>query len=292
MVKSSKIWKIVWIGGIYVLLIVILYLIIVYKVEWEDKDLNTYLYIYDCGNDICTSTTSQDNYYNKVLCENDVCPYIDEIIDNNLILRTENNSWIYDYVQGKIIDNNYVNYRFIGNNMYVVNDDTGKYGIIDGSGLVLVDLKYDYIDDYKDGYISYIKNNLYGIANTDMEYNLEPVYEDIVLISDKIFAGKKENVYQLHSYQNVNDSNSNKYDYVYSYNGVIFVINNKKVDILDTNLNSTLLMKIDCFYGYTTEKERDSLKIYSDNDNIYFRIYTSEEEYTEYTYSVKNKKLI
>lgn len=290
--KSSKLWKIVWVSGIYILLIVILYLVVVYKVEWEHKDLSTYLYVYDCGHELCTSTTIQEDYYNKILCEDDVCPYVSDIIENSLILKKDNSSWLYDYIQGKIINDKYTNYRYIGNDMYVVSDSTGNYGIINGDGTVLIDVKYNYIDDYKNNYISYVKNNLYGVINSDGTSKIEPTYEDLVLINDKIFAGRKDNIYQLHSYDNINDNNSNKYDYVYSFGGIILVVNNKKIDILDSNLNSTLLMKIDCFYGYTIEKERDSLNIYSDGNNIYFRVYISENEYNDYTYSLKNKKLI
>ena len=69
-------------------------------------------------------------------------------------------------------------------------------------------------------------------------------------------------------------------------------MNNKKIDILDKNLNSTLLMKINSFYDYTTEKERSSLKIRTDGLNIYFRVYTDDEKYTDYVYNIKNKKIM
>ena len=50
-------------------------------------------------------------------------------------------------------------------------------------------------------------------------------------------------------------------------------------------------MKINTFYEYTTEKERKSLNIYSDDENIYFRVFINESEYTTYKYNIESKKL-
>lgn len=290
--KSSKIWKIIWVSGIYIILFLILYLIIIYKVKWEDKDLNTYLYFYKCSNQLCTTTNKRSNYYNKILCEDNVCPYITEINNNNLILNTDNKAWIYNYVNNEIINDKYYSYKYIDNDMYVVSDENDNYGIIDIDGNILEDVIYNYIDDYKSGYISYVEEGLYGIINTEKSYDLEPVYEDVVLINDMIFASKLDNIYQLHTYDNLDDNNNNKYNYVYSYNNIILVANNNKIDILDSNLNSTLLIKIDSYYSYTTEKERESLNITTDGSNIYFDVLINELEYTRYSYNIKTKKLL
>ena len=290
--KSSNLWRIIWIVGIYLLLGVILYLVILYKVEWEHKDLNSYLYLYDCERDLCTSTTPQNNYYSKILCVDDDCPYIVDVIDNNIILKNNNTSWIYNYYSNQIINDSYVEYRYIGNDMYVVSNQEDKYGIININNEILVPLDYHYIDDYKNDFISYVKDNLYGIVSTDGVFDILPVYEDVVLINDKIFAGMKDNIYYLHSYNDVNNENANKYDFVYAYEDIIFVVNNKKIDILDNNLNSTLLMKIDTYYEYTTEKERNSLDIFVDDGYINFKVFLNENDYTIYKYKIKDKKLV
>lgn len=291
--KSSKIFKIIWVSGIYIILFIILYLIIIYKVKWEDKDLNTYLYFYKCSNQLCTSSTQTKDYYNKIICENNICPYIVSINNNNIILEKENNSWIYNYITNEVINNKYNNYKYIYNNMYIASNENNKYGIIDTNDNIIVNFEYNYILDYKNDFLVYSNDNhLYGIKNINTDYILEPTYEDIILINDKIFAGKINNIYELHTYDNINDNNSNKYDYVYSYGDILLVVNNNKIDILDSNLNTTLLMKIDTFYSYTIEKERDSLEIYTDEINIYFKVFINESEYTKYTYNIKNKKLI
>ena len=294
--KSSNLWRIIWIVGIYLLLGIILYLVILYKVEWEYKDLNSYLYLYDCGNDLCTSTIPQNNYYSKILCDDDVCPYIVDIIGDNLILKNNNKSWLYNYNDNKIVNDKYFDYRYIGNDMYVVADQLSDQSIMNGvinkNGEVLVPFKYDYIDNYKNDFISYVKNNLYGIVSNDGLIDTQPIYEDVVLINDKIFAGMKDNIYHLYSYNDINNENANKYNYVYAYDDIIFVVNNKKIDILDSNLNSTLLMKIDTFYEYTTEKERGSLKIFVEDGYINFKVFLSENNYTVYKYNIKSKKLV
>ena len=290
--KSSKLWRIIWVVGIYLILAVVLYLVILYKVKWEYKDLNTYLYFYDCNNLLCTTTNEMDNYYSKILCEEDVCPYIDTIIGNNTVLRENNSSWIYNYIDGNIINNDYVNYNYIGNNNYIVTDYNNNQGVIDIDGNILVTPKYKNINNYNKGYISFIENNLYGIDSMDETCKIEPIYEDVVLINDSMFAAKADNIYQLYSYNNLNPINNNKYNFVNSYNNAIVVIANNKIDILDKNLNSTLLLKINTFYSYTTEQERDSLNIYSDGENIYFKVYTDEFNYNNYVYSINGKKLI
>ena len=292
MFRSSKIWKILWISGIYLILGIILYLVILYKVKWEYKDLNTYLYFYDCGHNLCSSDNNVSNYYSKVLCEDDICPYIQHINGNMLVLQNNNKSFIYNYIKGNVVNDKYNEYRYIGNDMYVVNDENFNYGIINSEGEILLDLKYKLIDEYTNGIISYIDNNLYGIVSVDGKYDIEPNYEDIVLINDKIFAGKKDNIYQIYSYNNEISDNSNKYNFIYVYNDVIITFKDKKIDILNSNLNSILVMKIDSFYEYITEKEKGSLDIYCDGEYIYFDVFINENEFTSYKFDIKNKKLI
>lgn len=289
--KSSKIWKYVWLIGIYANLFIILYLVVLYKVQWEYKDLNTYLYFYDCDRELCTSNVSVDNYYNKILCNEGKCPYIDTIIGNNVILRDNGKSFIYDYTKGNIVNNLYSDYRYIGNGAYSVRDGVSKYGVINTDGEILVNFEYNYIDDFQDGFVSYIDNNLYGISGVDNKFNVEPKFEDVVLINENIYAGKIDNLYQIYSYGNDNGYATN-YNYVFADKDVILVIDDAKIDILDSKLQSTLLMKIDTYYKYTTGQERDSLDIYSDGEYIYFKVFVNDSEYNRYRYNIDEKKLI
>ena len=161
--KKINFWKIIWCVGIYLILGIILYLVILYKVEWENKDLNTYLYFYDCNNDLCTSTSKVNNYYSKMMCDDNICPYVIDILNKNVILSSNDRLWIYNYIDNRVVNNQYINYKYIGNDFFIVKNENNKQGIIDLSGNIIFEPKYDMIDDYKNGYISYQNNNLYGI---------------------------------------------------------------------------------------------------------------------------------
>lgn len=290
--KSSKIWKIIWIIGLYVILALVLYLVILYKVEWEHKDLNTYLYFYDCDNNLCTSTTVQDEYYSRFLCEKDICPYINSIIGKNVILKRNNVSWIFNYETGNIINNDYNQYKYLSNDIFIVTDKLNKQGLINLNGDILINPVYDYIDGYIADLVEYEVNNLHGVNTSLGNKKVDAIYEDIVLIDDKIYAGKKENLYHIYFYDDINYVSDEKYNFIYSHNNIIFAISNKKIDILDNNLKSTLLMKIDTFYDYVTEKERESLSIYSDDEYIYFKVFINQNEYKLYKYDIVSKKII
>ena len=190
-----------------------------------------------------------------------------------------------------IYKDEYINYKSINNNTFIVTNEQNKQGIINIEGEVLLDVEYDHIDNYYQGYISYKENNLYGIKTPDDNYNVEAIYKDIILINDKIYAAREGDKYKIYSYnQSINPTD--EYDYIHATDEIILVINNKKIDILTTDLTKTLLMKINTFYEYKIEKERDSLKIQQENDILYFNVYTSETEYTTYSYNIKTKKLI
>ena len=97
---------------------------------------------------------------------------------------------------------------------------------------------------------------------------------EIVELNDKYFLiNEKE--------QELNDI---KYDYMYYIDNYIVAIYNNKIDILNENLDSKLIMKIDTEYSYTNSNERNSLNINSDKEYIYFSVY-KDEKYIKYKYS-------
>ena len=78
----------------------------------------------------------------------------------------------------------------------------------------------------------------------------------------------------------------------YSHNDLILVINNNTLDILDTNLKSVLVLKINTYYNYETEKERASLNLFFDDKYLHFTIVSENNEKLEYKFDVKNKKFV
>ena len=79
---------------------------------------------------------------------------------------------------------------------------------------------------------------------------------------------------------------------MFSYEDIILTVNDKKIDIMNTDLKSTLIMHITTYYDYTIEKERDSLNIKVRDNILYFNVKNEDEKYTSYKYDIKNKKIL
>lgn len=290
--KKRNILRIGWIIGIYAILFLILYLVVDYKVKWEDKDLNTYLYFYNCSGDLCTTTTKPNYYFGSVVCEKRDCPYITDKYNSFLILKDSNKEFLYNYKKDKIISNNYITYKLSSDNNYIVSDREGKYSVIDNTGKIILNPTNKIITDYNEGYIVYKKEGKYGIYNEKDKIDIKPTYEEIKLINSNLYAYLEKEKYYIASYDTEVSVNETNYDYVLPINGKnILVFNNNKLDILDENLISKLLIKIDCKYTYQKEKERESLNIKEDTKFIYFTIYNENNELIEYIYDKNNNKL-
>ena len=52
-------YHIIWIVGLFLLLVVILAMIMTYKIRYEDSIYYKYLYFYNCNNDICSTTNEK-----------------------------------------------------------------------------------------------------------------------------------------------------------------------------------------------------------------------------------------
>lgn len=290
--KNNNLWKIIWIIGIYAILIVILYLVVKYKVKWEYLDLNKYLYFYNCSNELCTSQREiGSGYYNRLLCENDECPFVKEINDEyNVILSNNEYSWIYNYYEDKVVNNNYDDYHYLGNGLYNVTNDKGLQGIINLDNQVIVEVLYEDILEFKDNLFVYKENDKYGIKGVgDVYSDILPQYQLATLINDKYFAYLEDNRYNIVSYESMQMVRT--YDYLLSIKDMIIVADDGCIDILDSDLNSKLIMKIPSLYNYTIEKERDSLKIYSNDDYIYFNVVYEENKYKTYKYDLNSGKI-
>lgn len=290
--KKNNLWRIIWIVGIYAILLTILYLVIIYKVKWENKDLNTYLYFYNCSDKLCTSVTEQNDYYSKILCENNTCPYITQILkDNKIILSNKTTKWIYDYKEDKIINKEYIDYKYI-NDYIIITSKDNLQGIMDQENNIVITPAYKEITNYQNGYLTYKENNLYGIINQDKNIIIEPSYEDVIYIDDILFAYKLDNSYYIAEYNTNQLVNNIPYNYIFAYKNNILVINNNEINILDNKLETKLLMKIKTYYSYNREGERKSLNIKTDDNYIYFTVFIDEEKYINYKYDYKSNKLI
>lgn len=291
--KKINLWHIIWIVGIYLVLVAILYLVVIYKVKWQDKDLSTYLYFYKCSENLCSTTNPVNEYYSFIKCENDICPYIKEKNDDILVLKSNDKEYIYNFRNGAIINDKYDNYLLVDDGKYFVAKYNGKMGVIDVDGEIVVPFEYEEILDYKDGMIIYANGNKEGITsvNSDNKVNVEAIYDNIILINDKYYAYKADDGYIINNYSNNTPANNLVYDYIHAYKDIIFVSINNQIDILDSNLSSKISNKITTYYTYKKGEERDTLRIKHDNNLFHFSIYNENNEYTNYIYDIKNKKI-
>lgn len=287
---KSKTWKFIWISGIYIILILILYLVIIYKVEWETRDLNRYVYFYDCSGTLCTTETNQDLYYSRILCKDEICPYIVEQKKNYLILKENDKKYLFDYINNKILDNKYNDYHFINNDLIVVKDKSNNYGMIDLQFNLVVDTKYNQIIDYRNGYLIYINNNKYHVKNIITNQDIITNYNQISFFDEKYLITKKDNKYSLYNY-NEKKSLKQEYNYLYSSNDYILTFNNKKIDILNKNQESVLIIKINTHYDYLTTQEQKSLNIRVEEGNLLFNVVNSENKYITYSFNLNTGKL-
>ena len=133
---------------------------------------------------------------------------------------------------------------------------------------------------------------MYYIKNITDDTELIASEKELILINDKLYGYLEDNNYFIASYDTKNKVNDNSYNYMFSYEDIILTINDKKIDIMNTDLKSTLIMYITTYYDYTIEKERDSLNIKVRDNILYFNVKNEDERYTSYKYDIKNKKIL
>ena len=288
---KNNIWKIIWISGVYIVLILILILIIVYKVKWESKDFNTYLYFYNCSEKLCTNTTKPKKYYSKIKCEERICPFIVEQKDYILIMNDTKKMYLYNYKTDSIISNQYEEYYFINNNLIGAKNSYNEHGIINEQNEIVNGFTNNKIKEIQGEHIiQYTDDKKYGIKNVDGLIEILPTYDDIIYIDSKYFAGKLNNKYKIYDYNNKN-TNNKEYNYIYSFNGYTIVFYDKKIDILNSKLEEKLIIKINTYYEYITEKEQKTLNIRVEEGKILFNIVNNENKYSVYKLDTKTGKL-
>ena len=74
MQKKFKL-RYIWITGIFIILIIILYLVVEYKVKYEDMTIDKYLYFYNCNYNLCVTNNikeikDESSIYSKYLYNN------------------------------------------------------------------------------------------------------------------------------------------------------------------------------------------------------------------------------
>ena len=278
-----------WVAGIYLFLVLLLVLVIDYKVKWEGRDLTKYLYFYDCSGNLCTTELKVSNAYSKYTCK-DVCPRIESLLENNIVVLSGARSGaIFDYKNGKVINNDYISYSSLGNKRILVSNGEKK-GIIDIDNKIILPCIYDDISSSSVGnYVGVKKDNLWGLKLLDSDKEVVYQYDDFYIVKDNVLLVSLNNKYYFVDYKSSKIIDT-EYDYLHYIDKYILAVANKKIDILDSDLHNRLVMKIDTTYEYNNQDERRSLNITSDSGFIYFTVYT-KKGYVQYKYD-KEKNTI
>lgn len=178
--------RIIWITGVFLILIVILLMVIDYKVNYEYLKKNT-LYLYDCSGTVCTSQVdsgfSKDELFSKYECGYETCPEIKKVLDETyLILQKDKLNILYNYKTGKNICDTYEDYYVINEKYFIVTLN-GYKGIIDKNNNILVSISYqdlgylqnDALTGYSIDKIIAKKDDKYGIISIKTEEIIEKI---------------------------------------------------------------------------------------------------------------------
>lgn len=251
----KSIYHFMWVSGIFLLLIIILAMIMIYKIKYESSIYYKYLYFYNCNDKLCSTINEKEisdksDIYSVYKYQKETPKFVElgndyiEIVDNN-------NHILYDYVRGESITSNYKNYKFIDGNelLFVASNKENKYGIINNEGKIFIDFKYDFIKD------SYNKNMI--VSKLEEKYGIISL-ESKEMIIDYI------------------------YDDIFIYNDVIVLLKDNILKLTDTNKkvlsNDILYENID---NVNIELKDNLLNIKVSNDN----------EFSEYKFDIVNKKM-
>ena len=126
-------YHIIWIVGLFLLLVVILAMVMTYKIRYEDSIYYKYLYFYNCNNDICSTTNEKliddksDIY--SVYKYKDETPTFTKLQSDYIEIKDNNKNVLYDYVRGENITVNYKDYKVINNEniLFIASNEDNKY---------------------------------------------------------------------------------------------------------------------------------------------------------------------
>ena len=289
--KKINWWKLVWVLGIYIILGLILYLVIEYKVKWESLDTNKYLYFYDCDSNLCTSTTKVGSYYSRYIYKKD-SPYIISYDDETAIINDNGKYLVYDYKNDKVISKSYdwYKYLFYNGNTYFIIRGNNKVGIIDNQGSMVVNNIYDNIA-LENNMLKVSNNSLYGLLDSDFNIYLDIEYQYVEVNGENVII-EKDNKYSLLSLSK--EVIGSDYLYISKIDDSNYLVIDKdnKIDIVNNKLESNLIMIINGSLDYSNTNNIDTLNIRFEDNIMLFDVLSSDKEGITYRYDIVSKKLV
>lgn len=289
--KKINWWKLVWVLGVYIILGLILYLVIEYKVKWESLDTNKYLYFYDCESNLCTSTTKVGSYYSRYIYKKD-SPYIISYDDGTAIINDNGKYLVYDYKNDKVISKSYdwYKYLFYNGNTYFIIRGNNKVGIIDNQGSMVVNNIYDNIV-LENNMLKVSNNSLYGLLDSDFNIYLDIEYQYVEVNGENVII-EKDNKYSLLSLSK--EVIGSDYLYISKIDDSNYLVIDKdnKIDIVNNKLESNLIMIINGSLDYSNTNNIDTLNIRFEDNIMLFDVLSSDKEGITYRYDIVSKKLV
>ena len=289
--KKINWWKLVWVLGVYIILGLILYLVIEYKVKWESLDTNKYLYFYDCESNLCTSTTKVGSYYSRYIYKKD-SPYIISYDDETAIINDNGKYLVYDYKNDKVISKSYdwYKYLFYNGNTYFIIRGNNKVGIIDNQGSMVVNNIYDNIV-LENNMLKVSNNSLYGLLDSDFNIYLDIEYQYVEVNGENVII-EKDNKYSLLSLSK--EVIGSDYLYISKIDDSNYLVIDKdnKIDIVNNKLESNLIMIINGSLDYSNTNNIDTLNIRFEDNIMLFDVLSSDKEGITYRYDIVSKKLV
>lgn len=205
--KKINVAKIVWISGVFLTLIAILYVVVVYKVKYESQSNTDYLYFYNCSatagkKELCTTINknfiaNDELIYSKYKCPKKICPTMDRSVGLNMVVLSQKNKdtkILYDYINERLLLDNYKDYYPLYNNSELTNiifiSKDNKFGLLNTSIDVVLKPEYESLGqivgnevkyyNYESDYIVASKNKKYGaIKLSDYKNKIEFKYDSL-----------------------------------------------------------------------------------------------------------------
>lgn len=252
---KRNIYRIIWITGMFLTLILILLMVMTYKIRFENAVYYKYLYFYNCNDDIC-ATTNQKEIEDKstiysVYKYQKKTPTFKKINDEYVKIYDNNKVVLYS-MYNRIITNNYKDYSLIANKniSFIAQNENGVFGIIDKTGKKQTGFIYSKFTSYNDELIAGIYEDKYGIITLDGKKTfLDFEYDNIEIFGDFIITIKDNKL-------NIIDKTKKS-------------LITKEIEI--TNINNVSIVK------------KEDIIIIKENKN---------NEFSEYKFDTKKKQLL
>ncbi len=143
--------------------------------------------------------------------------------------------------KGEKQNSRYDNIIDTGNEEYIITiDENEQFGVINKSGQILIENKYQYIEYAFENYFIVTQEGKVGVINTNNEIKIEPTYDTIQRVKDKKILQaiiSSTNTIEMYN-RKIEKQVSIKEAVLYSYNNYIKLISNNEMKYLDNNGNT------------------------------------------------------